>query len=289
MDWQIRIALIIGGIILVAYIFFDFHKKRKIQKENDRLKRQFSNLDNQVDGAGFDLNGVGAARAVSTESDSSNSYVATKTLQGESIDQFLSDRKEPSVEIKEVAEPQRNIETPVSMVENERIQKNNDHTSVPTSGELFEKSIPSESIKQNPQLVLSLILQAKQGQSYNGKDILPIFLSQGLRHGEMGIFHRHKMSGKNPGPVLFSLANGIAPGTFDINHINSFNSPALALFMSLPGPEDPQVAYDAMVKTIKLLKEELGGEILDETKSIYSEQTHQYRLDQIQAVIRQTV
>lgn len=136
---------------------------------------------------------------------------------------------------------------------------------------------------KDPEHVISLILKADTDCVYRGQDFMPLLLSQGLRHGEMGIFHRHShsTSGK-PGATLYSIANAINPGTFDIANIENFETPAFAFFMALPGPKDPIFAFDAMVKTIKLLKQELGGQILDETKSVYTEQTHQHKLDSLQ-------
>ena len=37
-----------------------------------------------------------------------------------------------------------------------------------------------------------------------------------------------------------------------------------------------------MVKTVKLLKQELGGQILDETKSVFTEQTYHHHKDVLQ-------
>ncbi len=233
MDWQIRIALAIVGLVLVGYIFYDFSKKKKQQKENQKLKRQFSHINEQVDSTGFDLNGVGTARPVSDD-------IAEKKapLTGQSVDSFLANNEQASQQStvdNRINEPQP---------ENKDFFQSEKNNSEPNESEL----------QIEPEIVFSLILQASDGQTFKGKDFLPIFLSQGLRHGEMGIFHRHKNTGANPGPVLFSLANAISPGTFSINNLESFETPAFALFMTLPGPDDAQVAYDAMVKTIRLLK-----------------------------------
>lgn len=260
MDWQIRIALAIVGLVLVGYIFYDFSKKKKRQKENQKLKHQFSSSENQVDSTGFDFNGVGAARPV-TEIDTG----AQKTLTGQPVETFLTENAEDN--------PQPTTNSVIG-------------TSAAESKDLFQAEAKDADLQSEPELVFSLILQANDGQIFKGKDFLPILLSQGLRHGDMGIFHRHKNAGANPGPVMFSLANGISPGTFNLTNLEMFETPAFALFMTLPGAGDAQVAYDSMVKTIKLLKSELGGEILDERKVIYSEQIHNHRLDAIKEYVR---
>jgi len=302
MDWQIRIAILIAGLILVGYIYWDYANKKKIQQANEKLKRQFGNISNQVDGSGFDLNGVGRARVAGEANhdlhdDSENTTddesvsIATKlendAAAGETIDQFIQTNKDEqkSTEIDHantVEHQSHDNKTPESDTK--------PLTSPKESKGLFDdepaQDEPTQNASQPPELVFSLILQSKPDCQYTGKDFLPIFLSQGLRHGEMGIFHRHQkpasFSAKGPGPVLFSLANAIAPGTFNINDIDGFQTPALTLFMTLPCPSDAQIAYNAMVKTARLIVTELGGNILDENQSAYSEQTHNHRLDQIQ-------
>ena len=286
MDWQIRIALIIAGCALIGYIYFDFTKKKKIQKENEQLKRKFKGITDQVDSGGFDHNGVGTPRQATVEG--VNELISDSNIEGTSIDTFISESEnKTNLNTQEVlieSESVQIIEAPTegdatvdaSSVDEENIDPN-------TKQDLVESDTESEVVQTSDHsaLVLSLILQASPGHQFKGRDFLPLFLSQGLRHGEMGIFHRRSKAGSKPGPVLFSLANGIAPGNFDINGLESFQTPALALFITLPGPEDSQVAYNAMYKTCILLQEELGGDILDETKSVYSKQTHNHRLDQI--------
>jgi len=302
MDWQIRIAILIAGLILVGYIYWDFAKKKKIQKANEKLKRQFGNISNQVDRSGFDLDGVGQARVAgdlvddvenntkgsvpaksdaktktktdseSVEAKSSIVVASNRAVPGETIDRFIQSSQQESE-----SNSLGNAKKPQDFFENDELDQ------------------PSEAstLQQQPELVFSLILQAEADSKYTGRDFLPILLSQGLRHGDMGIFHRHQkhadVSVKGPGPVLFSLANAIAPGTFNVDNLDGFQTPALTLFMTLPGPKDAQIAYNAMVKTARLIVTELGGVILDESQSAYSEQTHNHRLDLIQEYNRKSM
>ncbi len=285
MDWQIRLAILFAGLILVGYIYWDFYKKKKVQKANDKLRQQFGNLSDQVDASGFDLNGVGQARAAG-ESSSLDSVE-------QSIDDDIKFKQQSQTVSNEVDSRQRTAAPSGESIDDFIAKKSIQNED--TRSDFFEneyeyenESIESEKPKE-PELVFSLILQAKANTEYTGKDFLPIFLSQGLRHGEMGIFHRHQKTGNNPGPVLFSLANAIAPGTFNVDSLDSFQTPALTLFMTLPGAGDAQIAYSAMVKTARLIVTELGGSIIDENQSVYSEQTHNHRLDQIQEYNRKSL
>lgn len=241
MDWQLRIALAIVGLMVIGYIVYDFKRRKKAQADKKRLIEQMHESANQVDAKGFDFTGVGSVRpaGVSKSDDS--------TQQSE-------------VEVKSAPEEQLDLE---GVGENEA----------------------SQSKFEQPELVISLILKADEDDVYQGKDFMPLLLSQGLRHGDLGIFHRHSGASGKPGPVMYSVANAIKPGTFELNNIERFETPAFAFFVSLPGPTEPVAAFEGMVKTIRLLKTELGGQILDDTKSVYTEQTYQHQLDTIREYV----
>lgn len=313
MDWQIRLCLIVVGLILVGYIYFDYYKKKQKQKENERLMRQFSGLDEQTDSSGFDRSGVGSARLANASGSSINDFIEEQANQSIKNNTYINKRDEPVIEDSEELS-NKNFDTAIEDSIGNNLESLNQLTSQPNKlqtpqgleetliaaqeqtqnkdqvviqDEPSAKEINKNAVSSQEQCVFSLIIQAPQNKTFSGKDFLPLFLSQGLRHGDMGIFHRHqkKKSGSKSGSkgvVLFSLANAIAPGTFSLINLESFETPALALFMTLPGPDDAQVAYSAMLNTARLLQSELGGDLLDETKSQYTEQIHNHRLDQIQ-------
>jgi len=240
MDWQIRLIILLIGLALVAYVAWDYQRKKKRQQEQDRLIEKLRAEAERVDASGFDATGVGQVRKVVLASQKSSDQALIQT--------------EPDGDA-----PQQN---------------------------------PSESIEQNkknhqivtePDLVLTLILRAEADKPYQGKDFMPLLLSQGLRHGDLGIFHRHQTVNQGVGKVMYSVANAVEPGTFELAGIEAFVTPAFAFFMTLPGPDDPVAAYEAMVRTARLLRDELGGKLLDDSKSVYTQQTHQHRLEQIQA------
>lgn len=110
-------------------------------------------------------------------------------------------------------------------------------------------------------------LMAGQGKTYGGYDLLQALLSQGLRFGEMNIFHRFQdRNGK--GPILFSLAQATEPGTFNIHHMGSLNCKGLSFFMQLAGHREiDEERFSLMIDTINALKKELGGVILDDEKN----------------------
>lgn len=119
-------------------------------------------------------------------------------------------------------------------------------------------------------LVMSVIARDEQG--FTGPALLQNILESGLRFGDMDIFHRHEsMSGK--GEVLFSMANALKPGTFDLDDIDHFSTRAVSFFLSLPGPRYPKQAFDVMVAAARKLAHELNGELKDDQRSAITAQT----------------
>lgn len=128
--------------------------------------------------------------------------------------------------------------------------------------------------KEQPQaeevLVISVICRDAAG--FKGPALLQNILESGLRFGEMDIFHRHESMAGN-GEVLFSMANAVKPGVFDLDDIDHFSTPAVSFFLGLPGPRHPKQAFDVMVAAARKLSQELNGELKDDQRSVLTAQT----------------
>ena len=119
-------------------------------------------------------------------------------------------------------------------------------------------------------LVISVISRDTNG--FKGPALLQNILESGLRFGEMDIFHRHESMAGN-GEVLFSMANAVKPGVFDLDDIDQFSTPAVSFFLGLPGPRNPKLAFDVMVAAARKLAQELNGELKDDQRSVLTAQT----------------
>lgn len=128
---------------------------------------------------------------------------------------------------------------------------------------------------------LAVYVLAKNDAGFNGADLLQILLACDLRFGKRSIFHRHEYK-NGTGPVQFSMANISEPGTFDLNTIESFQTPGICFFISLPGPEDPLKAFDYMVETAKCIARNLDGELKDEARSAMTAQTLEHYRARVQ-------
>jgi len=122
------------------------------------------------------------------------------------------------------------------------------------------------------ELILALFVMSHPNQLFNGSDLLSAMTEAGLRYGDMDIFHMHQQP-DGSGPVLFSVANMMEPGSFDMQQMGDFSSPGVAMFMRLPGPVDGKRAFDKMLATGRLMAQTLDGELKDETRSTLTQQT----------------
>jgi cell division protein ZipA len=123
-----------------------------------------------------------------------------------------------------------------------------------------------------PDVVLVVNVMAHKGEMFSGQALLDVMVEQGLRYGEMDIFHRHE-SADGRGRVLFSAANLIMPGTFDLIAMDDFNSPGISFFLTLPIASDSLSAFNLMIETAQAVAEALGGEMRDENRSVMTRQT----------------
>ncbi|MCA0901285.1 cell division protein ZipA [Microbulbifer agarilyticus] len=123
--------------------------------------------------------------------------------------------------------------------------------------------------------VLILNIMAPAGDCFEGNDLLRVLLSSGLRFGDMNIFHYH-CGEAGEGPALFSLANIVVPGTFDMSDMEEFTTPGVSLFLALPAEVEALKAFDTLLSTARNIAEQLGGELKDENRSVFTAQTAEH-------------
>ena len=123
-----------------------------------------------------------------------------------------------------------------------------------------------------PEDVLVMHLMTEKGQTCSGQLLLDTAVSSGLRYGAMKIFHRHSEE-DGSGPVLFSMANLLNPGTFDLTTMGAMQSVGVTLFMTPNELEEPVEAFDIMLETAEKLAQELQLTLKDESRSSMTKQT----------------
>lgn len=132
-------------------------------------------------------------------------------------------------------------------------------------------------LQREPEEVLVINVMAAQGERLAGDLLLETVLEQGMRFGEMNIFHHHdsqrqEKSGASGG-LLYSMANMVVPGTFDLDGMRDFSTPGVSLFLALPSEADSAQAFEQMLATAQAIASQLGGELKDENRSVLTAQT----------------
>ena len=155
------------------------------------------------------------------------------------------------------------------------------HSSKPSHSKVSGSKPASSSNRAEPapakvapvqQQILVMHLMAPKDQLLNGQQLQEAALSVGLRYGESKIFQRH-LSEEGSGEVLFSMANLVNPGTFDLKTIEQMTTPGVTLFMALDDIEDPVSAFDIMIQSVDSMAAAMSLSVLDETRSSMTRQT----------------
>ncbi|MAM71960.1 MAG: cell division protein ZipA [Gammaproteobacteria bacterium] len=132
-----------------------------------------------------------------------------------------------------------------------------------------------------PEEVIVINVMAKKDEYFSGKDLLPIILQQGMQLGKMSIFHKHA-DGDGNGPIMFSMANMVKPGTFDISQMDEFTTPGVSFFLQLPNSLGNMKCFEQMLKAANHIRETLHGELKDEHRSVITRQTIEHCRQRIQ-------
>lgn len=104
-----------------------------------------------------------------------------------------------------------------------------------------------------------------------GHELLQFFLTSGFRFGEMDIFHRHENS-DGTGEVLFSIANMMAPGTFNLDYMEQFNSPGISFFLTAPNTKvSVTKSFDMMLRAVEQIAEEFNCDVLNGNREPFTE------------------
>lgn len=138
------------------------------------------------------------------------------------------------------------------------------------------EELPTES-EPLPEMIVTLRLMARDRGGFPAEQFILALREHGLRHGRYGIFHAHDESED----VVYSVANLVEPGTFNLAQVKTDRYPGISLFLVLPGPRDPLEAFDSMISLGKSMALEFSGDLLDEQGGILSVPRERYLREEI--------
>lgn len=260
MDIGLREWLIIVGIIVIGAILFDGW--RRMRGSKNRLKLRLDRTAASLpDDDGSDPELLGPARVVDKHLEPS---LDEHDLPEVSASPRAGRRRDEALAAEAPGRAPAQPETPPRA-------RSREAAALAESAEKPAVRKPATP-PPAPQEVLVINVIARDPAGFRGPALLQSLLESGLRYGDMDIFHRHESMAGN-GEVLFSMANALKPGTFDLDNIDDFSTRAVSFFLSLPGPRHPKQAFDLMVAAARKLSHELGGELKDEQRSVLTAQT----------------
>lgn len=131
-----------------------------------------------------------------------------------------------------------------------------------------------------PERIISLRLVAGATSDLSCEDLVIGLRDAGLRHGRFGIFHRH-IGDDLTGEAVFSVANLVEPGSFDLANMKETKLPGVSFFLLLPCPGDAIAAFDDMIQTARRLAQELNADLFDDRGSSWSIQRERYLREEI--------
>jgi cell division protein ZipA len=133
---------------------------------------------------------------------------------------------------------------------------------------------------------VTLFIAARSGKTIAGPDLVVAAERAGLVFGHRNIFHRMVDGHPEKGPI-FSIANLVKPGWFDLRTIKEMHTPGISFFMTLPGPLSALDAWDTLLPTAQRMAELLDGVLLDEERNALGRQRIANIRDELRAYDRQ--
>jgi cell division protein ZipA len=246
MEFGVREWIILVGVLLVLAVLLDAYRRfRNEQRNTIRMAKMSVGMgggyDEEEEDYGHELPN-GGGRVVSRSAAEAEARKPIEPTIG----------PEPAVE-----EPADN---PEQEAEDEQVIGS-------YLEDMFEEG---EAGSEASEKVLVIHVVPNEESGFDGGQLLKILEACDLRHGNMGIFHRHEAAA-GEGPVQFSVASLVEPGSFDLEFMPQSRVPGVSLFLSLPGPAEPEMAFDCMLETARCVAKNLDGTLNDHSHEALTE------------------
>ncbi|WP_194788146.1 cell division protein ZipA [Pseudomonas sp. UFMG81] len=272
MEIGLREWLIVIGIIVIAGILFDGWRRMRGGKGKlkFRLDRSYANAPDEEGGAEV----LGPSRVLETHKEPELDETDLPSLSAPAREREREPKpaKQPKRGKRNHSEPQQGDLNLAAEREPDLFADSDEPLAADSNRNSgFAASTPAKELPPAEEVLVISVISRDEG-GFKGPALLQNILESGLRFGEMDIFHRHEsMAGH--GEVLFSMANAVKPGVFDLDDIDHFSTRAVSFFLGLPGPRHPKQAFDVMVAAARKLAHELNGELKDDQRSVLTAQT----------------
>ena len=146
--------------------------------------------------------------------------------------------------------------------------------------EVFEEaalmSQPDEapSIKKNQHVEIINVLSKSVG-GFDAQKLHEFFTACDIQLSKSKVYVRYEKP-KGQGAVQFNIANLTASGVFAPDVDGSIKISGLCFYLTIPGPSDPMVAFEAMYQAAEYLAKHMGGVMKDRVGSDINRQVLAY-------------
>ncbi len=118
--------------------------------------------------------------------------------------------------------------------------------------------------------VVVIWVVAKAEERFGGNDLVKALADNGLKYGNDALFRKFDV---DSGEELFSVVNGLEPGTFDLSDLEALSTPRVVMLLSLATTTSGPTAFSAMLDAAQDIAISLGGELKDENMGSMTAQT----------------
>jgi cell division protein ZipA len=245
---DLRLFLLIIGITVIAgiYIWGTLNARKKQRQQTVQQRSSADDIANlkiaNVNETGIDYSSVLAG-----------------------LNQSISETKDQQIESMVAA----NVEDKDTFSEQQLDKKHEDVSSVEKSSSADNEHETRDELIEG---IVILHIIPRGDELISGQAILNAVSEVDLQFGAMNIFHHFGVGEMKTEQALFSMANIMEPGSFDMSQIESFNTNGLVMFMKLPTLIDAQIVFELMLNTAQRLSDLLGGDVCDENRGLINEQ-----------------
>lgn len=150
-----------------------------------------------------------------------------------------------------------------------------------------EKRSPSPQVVSDPvERIIALHIEAESAEPITGHAIARATQQADLSFGEAKIYSRIQDVNGTP-QVLFNMVNMTKPGTFDPAEFNTFRTPGVTIFMTLPNTLGALATWDAMLPVAQRLSDLMKATLCDEHHCTLTRQRIASIRDELRAWDRQ--